>query len=124
MSFNVKANSTIHSIDEYTALYNGSSNGNITLSDSVSNYKYVDIMYRVDNSYSSVRIWDPNNKSVALHIYDYNESLYWYSKTITMSQKAITVNRYREYKVQDSISWLPHGSGDNSIYITKVIGYN
>ena len=46
---------------------NEGSNGNITLSDSATGKKYIDIFYRDnDRTYSSVRVYDPDNKHVDL----------------------------------------------------------
>lgn len=52
---------------EYTLYSNDSgTTENITLSDSVANYKYIEIMYGCDGFYFSRKIFNPNGKAVGL----------------------------------------------------------
>ena len=124
MSFNVKANSTTHSIDEYTVLFDGDSNSNITLSDSVANYKYVDIMFRQANNYKSGRVWAPNGKYVMLDMSDYESSqVEIFNALIGLSETTITRLRNANFKIKNSSTWSPYGYSTQLLYITKVIGY-
>lgn len=124
MSFNVRANSTTHSIDEYTVLFDGDSNSNITLSDSVANYKYVDIMFRQSNNYKSVRVWSPNGKYAILDMSDYESSqVEIFNALIGLSGTTISRLRNINFRIKNSSTWSPYGYSTQLLYITKVIGY-
>ncbi len=123
MSIKVKANGTTRVIDEYRTLAEGSANGNVTLNDNASNYKYIDIMYAVDNLYKTVRVYAPNSKSAVLDIFDFDNAIIMYTKTITISGTSVVVNRYKKYTIKDSTSWIPYGASSNDIYIKKIVGY-
>ena len=112
------------------------SNGNITLSDNVSNYEYIEIFYRnVDNIYSSVRVKNPNTKNVNLLVSvsftggTGNPGLFaLHSRTINISGTSINTlsidnngNYYAGFALWENGS--PSVEKSNYIYITKVIGY-
>ena len=111
-------------------------NENITLSDSAANYEYLEIFYRnVDNIYSSVRVKNPNEKSVGLLIPvcftggSGNVGLFaLHNRTINISGTSIKTlsvgnngNYYAGFALWENRS--PSVEKNNYIYITKVIGY-
>lgn len=100
------------------------SNGGVTLSDNVTNYKYIEIFFKWDNTYKSIKIYNANNKSALLDMLDYNNTrIVFATKVVTISNTSITVNRYKYYTIADNTSWIPYGSNTNAIYITRVVGY-
>lgn len=109
-----------------TVLYNNTSgsNSNITLSDSAVNYEYIEIFFRSnDNTYNSVKIYEPNGKSISL-IAQYNNgsNIVWFKITIvTISGTSITRGNAVDGKLISNSSAFV-GSTSN-IYITRVVGY-
>ena len=113
-----------------TTLYNNSSgsNGSITLSDSVSNYEYIEILFREEETgtsvYKSLKLHNPNGKNVILDMVDFHDSkLIFNTKVVAISDTTITNVRYKRYTITDSATWSPFGSNDNTIYINTVLGY-
>lgn len=102
--------------------YNGS-NETITLNDSVSNYKFIEIFYKSnDSAYSSVRVDTPNGKRVSLQAF-WSVDNYCYGK---IKQVSIDNNKINNLSFQQLV--IPSGASptislSNFIYITKVIGY-
>ena len=102
---------------------NNGSNENITLNDSVSNYKFIEIFYKSnDNAYSSVRVDTPNGKRVSLQAF-WSVDNYCYGK---IKQVSISNNKINNLAFQQLV--IPSGASptislSNFIYITKVIGY-
>lgn len=98
---------------------------NITLSDSAANYEYLEIFFRNnDNIYSSVKVYQPNNKKVSL-ISQYNNgsNTIWFKIAICLiSGNTITCGNAVEIKLVASNAIT--ASSGNSNYITRVIGYN
>ena len=108
-----------------TILYenNAGSNENITLNDTVSNYKFIEIFYKSnDNAYSSVRVDTPNGKRVSLlAFWSIDDWLYGKIKQISISDNKINNLAFQQVVIPNSAS--PTVSLSNYIYITKVIGY-
>ena len=102
---------------------NNGSNETITLNDSASNYKFIEIFYKSnDNAYSSVRVDTPNGKRVSLQAF-WSVDNYCYGK---IKQVLIDNNKINNLAFQQLV--IPNGvsptiSLSNFIYITKVIGY-
>ena len=102
---------------------NNGSNETITLNDSASNYKFIEIFYKSnDNAYSSVRVDTPNGKQVSLQAF-WSVDNYCYGK---IKQVLIDNNKINNLAFQQLV--IPNGvsptiSLSNFIYITKVIGY-
>ena len=103
-------------------------NGTVTLSDSVANYEYIEILFREEETgttvYKSLKVHNPNGKSVILDMVDFHDSkLIFNTKVVAISGTSITNIRYKRYTIADSASWSPFGSNDNTIYINTVLGY-
>jgi hypothetical protein len=109
-------------------LFEGETNGNITLSDSVSNYKYIEIYFK-DNSgmYNSVKIDAPNGRKATLIIIECNDAdnyfMNYKSKNVSISKNKITNQHYGEINVKMSTKTINEAARNNVIYITKVVGY-
>lgn len=101
-------------------------NGNITLSDNASNYKYIEIYYFIriaEDSYSSTKCYDPNGKEVFLlgatntaQNIDFNFA----QKVINGTQ--ITTKYYGRLFSTFGSSGMTFGK-NNNVWITKVVGY-
>ena len=102
---------------------NNGSNENITLNDSASNYKFIEILYQSnDAACSSVKIANPNGKRVSLQAF-WSVDNYCYGK---IKQVLIDNNKINNLSFQQIV--MPSGASptislSNFIYITKVIGY-
>lgn len=111
-------------LNNKVVLFTGSTNGNITLNDSVVGKKYIDIFYRDnDDTYSSVRVNNPNGKSVDIStIARWGTTLYVKQKRITISDNKITNGNTAEvqFKVTPKITI---DTTANNIIITEIIGY-
>lgn len=102
---------------------NNGSNETITLNDSASNYKFIEIFYKSnDNAYSSVRVDTPNGKRVSLlAFWSIDDWCYGKIKQISISDNKINNLAFQQVVIPNSAS--PTVSLSNYIYITKVIGY-
>lgn len=102
--------------------YDGS-NGTITLNDSVSNYKFIEIFYKSnDSAYSSVRVDTPNGKRVSLQAFwSVDNVLYGKIKQVLIDNNKINNLAFQQVVIDNGVS--PATSLSNFIYITKVIGY-
>lgn len=109
-------------------LYQSSTGTNegINLIDSVDNYDYIEIFFRVGSSQKNVKCEKRNEyKYVLLDFLDYSDGhIRIYTKTIKLNGTSITNSRYKTYFIRDSSTWTPYGSTDNEIYILKIIGYS
>lgn len=105
-------------------LFNGNTTGSFTLNDSITNYSYLDIYYSYDGMLSSTRILGGMSRSVDLFYYDFNNShLILINKRLDISEKNVSVARYKHYTIADNSSWIPYGSSGNPISVHTVIGY-
>lgn len=99
-------------------------NGNITLSDDVSNYDYIEIFYRQNNKiYHSVKVYDienDNENMVSLCLVGgiTSDNAWIQSKNVIVSGSSITTYNKMEWATKT-------GTFNNidNIYITKVVGY-
>lgn len=107
-------------------LYDNSTGTNetVTLSDSSTNYDYIDIFYRDnDNTCSSVRVNNPNGKSADISTIErWGTTLYIKQKRITISGNTITNGNATEANFTTAPK-IGINTTANNIYITKVIGY-
>lgn len=112
-------------------LYNNSTgtNGTITLSDSATNYDYLEIYFRTNDSIdykNSIKIYSPDNALVPLSyplVATNGTAIYWKTKTVRVSGNSIFSSdgsRYAEATIKATTSI----SQKNYVYITKVIGYH
>lgn len=97
--------------------------GNITLSDSVINYSYIEIIYREEiNDCYITKIYEANGKTAKLStIKSQNEGLYLKAKTVNINGTNMTVGTKTivDIRMDGSIGT----SHNDAIVITKVIGY-
>lgn len=102
---------------------NNGSNETITLNDNVSNYKFIEIFYKSnDSAYSSVRVDTPNGKRVSLQAFwSIDDWCYGKIKQISISDNKINNLAAQQLVIGSGAS--PTVSLSNYIYITKVIGY-
>lgn len=108
-----------------TILYenNTGSNENITLNDTVSNYKFIEIFYKSnDGAYSSVRVEKANSKYVSLQAF-WSVDNYCYGKIKQVSISNNKINNLAAQQLVIGSGASPTVSLSNYIYITKVIGY-
>lgn len=106
-------------------LYNSSSGttGTVSLSDSSANYSYIEIFFKYNSMYKSVKVYQPDDKSVLLDFYDFNTNLIFETKLVKVSGSSITNTRYFHFTIANSGTWTPYGANQNNISITRVIGY-
>lgn len=98
--------------------------GDITLSDSVANYDYIEIQCkRGEFVYGSGKLSNINGKTISLSTnYTTSSQMYVYSKVITVLENVITAVRANLAYFSNSSS--TSFSSDDSHYIVRVIGYN
>lgn len=107
-----------------TVLYNNTigTTGNVTLSDSVANYDYIEIQSRRTGFvYSSGRIYSANGKTI--HLTSSNatdDHIYLYSKVVQINGDTITAVRAKLTYFNDQMTAF---ATDNDNYITRVVGY-
>ena len=108
-----------------TVLYNNSSgsNGQITLSDSVANYDYIEIFYGSINrgGMNSVKVYNPNNTRADFFIGSFFEdTAYINNKRVAIANNAITNVTYGNGAFTTTGTTV---GTQNSIYIYRVVGY-
>lgn len=113
-------------INTQTTLYDNTSgtNANLTLNASAANYDCIEICFRDnDNNYNSVKVFNPNGKSVSLisHHNNGNNTIWFKVAIITISGNSITFGNSEEVRLIHNSS--PSISSASNIYITRVVGY-
>ena len=113
-------------INTQTTLYDNTSgtNANLTLNASAANYDYIEIFFRDnDNNYNSVKVCNPNGKSVSLisHHNNGNNTIWFKVAIVTISGNSIKFGNSEEVRLIHGSS--PSISSSSNIYITKVVGY-
>ena len=107
-------------------LYNNESgsNGTIALSETAKNFKYIEIIFRDnDNTYSSVRVYNPDGKFVDISTIErWGTTLYIKQKRITISGNKITNGNTTEASFTTAPK-IAINTTANNIYITRVVGY-
>lgn len=117
-----------------TILYDNESgsNGAITLSENVANFKYIEIFYKSnDNYYNSVKIYKPNEKIASLscwYTFTSEVGLYLKTKAVYISGTSISIvvknsNKYAYGETSFSSGGTISKNENNYIYITRVLGY-
>lgn len=99
------------------------SSGDITLSEAVSNYEYIEVYYKVGTSFFFTKAYAVDGKNVVLNAYEWNEDrVHFRTKTINISGTSLKVNRRGLIELYNNqINFV---STDNSIFVTKVVGIN
>lgn len=105
-------------------LFIGSTNGAITLERSSEEFKYIEIFYADnDETYSSVKVFEPNNKYVDLTtLARWGSTFYIKQKRILISGEKITNGNTTEAQFTDAPK-ITINTTANNINITKIIGY-
>ena len=122
-----KLNSKINDL-QGKILYENTSGttGTVTLSDSSSNYKYLEIFYRSnDDLYGSIKVSNPNGKNIVIVSaipHNNSNNCYLKSTSLNINSNKITVNSYSEVALKSN-GELTVDTDKNCIYITKVLGY-
>jgi len=100
-------------------LFTGYTSGNVTLSDSASNYSYIEVYGQKSGCYGYVKIYSPNGKQFGLAIHNAYESnnIQQIFGRYTISGTTIT----KDFEVYMNNNGTP--SNSNDIKIEKVIGY-
>ncbi len=104
-------------------------NGNIILSDNVSNYSYIEIFYKDnDDNYNSMKfIYKTNNQNIVLSTLPVaiGAQNYLRAKTAiyTISGKNINFTSYADWNITANAGSISTTISDNIIYIMKVLGY-
>lgn len=114
-----------------TTLYNSSGNaGTITLSYAVSNYTYLEIFYKDNNSngHSCMKVYSPDGKKIDLSIIEASDTTasrtYIRRTMYTISGTTITPNVNISGFVQiDGTTITQTSTGTNYLRITRVLGY-
>ena len=110
-------------------LFEGDSNGEITLNDDLSNYEYIDIIYKSNDIipfYNTTRVYSPIDKRITLLVWVISATgsgSYAKGRNVDISNTKIsnTSTRYNETGLNsNSPAAIVIG---NFVYITKVIGY-
>lgn len=113
-----------HRLIGYKEIYsnNAGVTGTITLSESAASFNMLEIFYHGDtDTYSSVRIWSPNGKRVALDLSYINPDNHWIQGVNkSISGKSITTINASETKISVS---PPGVAKKDYIKITKVLGW-
>lgn len=100
-------------------LFTGYTSGNVTLSDSASNYSYIEVYGQKSGCYGYVKIYSPNGKQFGLAVHNAYESnnIQQIFGRYTISGTTIT----KDFEVYMNNNSAP--SNSNDIKIEKVIGY-
>lgn len=113
-----------HRLIGYKEIYsnNAGVTGTITLSESAGNFNMLEIFYHGDtDTYSSVRIWSPNGKRIALDLSYINPDNHWIQGVNkSISGTSITTIHASETKISVS---PPGVARKDYIKITKVLGW-
>lgn len=113
-----------HRLIGYKEIYSNNTGvtGTITLSESAASFNMLEIFYHGDtDTYSSVRIWAPNGKRIALDLSYINPDNHWIQGVNkSISGKSITTIHASETKISVS---PPGVAKKDYIKITKVLGW-
>lgn len=116
-------------VNEGVVLFEGYTLENITLSDTVNNYEFIEIYFR-DNIgyYNYVKLYDPkNNNKASLSLIECTDMDNYYmnfkSKNIIISDNTITNEHGGAFSIRFSTKNINEAYKVNCLYITKVIGY-
>ena len=111
-------------LNNKVVLFTGSTNGAITLEKSVEKFKYIEIFYSDnDETCSSVKVHDPNNKNVDLStLARWGSTFYIKQKRIAISGNKIANGNTTEVQFKATPK-ITIDTTANNIAITKIIGY-
>lgn len=103
-------------------LFNGSTIGTATLSDSAENYSYLEIFFEGANNFSSVKVFEPNNKNVYLIVGWLNNNTNGNIKIANVNISGTSITKMNYSAISYSTNSMTTDE-ENGITIRKVIGY-
>lgn len=120
-----KTSGTCYMVDN---LYNNTSGttGNVTLSSSAANYSYLEIFFKTNDEYGSVKVYSPNGKSACLQTCSYIGNYVYvkvrrvYINGTSLSNKAVDSSSTGFAYLNSSTTGA---SKTDVIWITRVDGY-
>lgn len=102
-------------------------NGDVTLSESSANFKFIEIYYVTDEQYRSIKIYEPDGKKVQLIAQTLDVEtprIYGKTKCMVFDGASLSVVNFCQYAINNnSMGYLQTADNRNTIYITNVIGY-
>lgn len=103
-------------------LFNGSTTGTVTLSDSSANYSYLEIFYEGANNFNSVKVFEPNNKNVYLISGWLNGNTNGNIKIASVNVSGTSITKINYSAINYSTNSIVTNE-ENQMTIKKVIGY-
>lgn len=108
-------------------LYNGNSADTIGLTDTLSNYDYIEVYYTDNNGMNGgyYKLYNPNGKDAVLSIIEASGTSSTYIRRTTYRFNEKIVSPYPAYAgyVLLSGATVTHSTGTNYIRITRIVGY-
>lgn len=127
----IKEGSTVQTYSQYQkldnigyVLYNNTtgSNSTITLNDIVTNYKFIEIFYIAEESYSSTKVFLPNTQTISLSdVLVYNGYSYVKNSRWHFNGNQVVLDANDNYNVHDNL--ISNQNNQAHIKIVAVIGY-
>lgn len=103
-------------------LFSGTTADTVTLSDSAENYSYLEIFFEGANNFSSVKVFEPNNKNVYLISGWLNNNTNGNIKIANVNISGISITKINYSAISYSANSIATNE-ENGITIRKVIGY-
>ena len=105
-------------------LYNGNaSSTSITLSDSVANYRFIEIFFQSENIYGSKKVYAPNGKRVFLNVdVLFADANYFKNSKWLITGSSINLEAGNGYTINAN-GLQDFDDATNNVYITTVVGY-
>lgn len=104
------------------ALFNGTTADTVTLSDSAANYSYIEIFFEGANNFSSVKVFEPNNKNVYLISGWLNNNTNGNIKIANVNISGTSITKINYSAINYSTNSI-FTNEENGITIRKVLGY-
>lgn len=122
-NFNVPVSIMNKPVYTETVLFNGSTNAQVSLSDSVENYKYLEIFFtdNIGKGEGYAKVYSPNGKTAHLDLVETIGGAFYIRHTnYEISEYSIAPTVYA-YAYYSGSSWT-YSSKMNYLYITRVVG--
>ena len=105
---------------------NTGTNTDVSLSDSVSNYSYLEITFTRSSkdTFNCIKV-GTNSSFITLEIQNIanNNEVYFSVAKYSLSGSSITLSKFKDYyQSANGQSWNANTSSSSSVYITKVVG--
>lgn len=108
-------------------LFDGKSNGTITLPDSIDNYEYLEFYFNDNNDEQGgyIKIHKPYTTSLNLSITEAGDTYTYFRRTLyKLSGTTVTPDtKYAGYMLVNTGNSVSHVSGTNYLYITRILGH-